>query len=238
MYKQRDWLPDLPRISYAEYTDSPYLGVDFKVQMLERKCTNHYDMDIAFNPLFGNLMFLSREIQISEYDYDAYHDHVIKHADFGCSNVIGKPRMLVIGDGDGGFTMPKYKWIDIEIVEREEDVAKAGEKWFGADWTNVSLTISAVEDFEPALANYDAISMAVDAGFNNGPLEYQIDRLWKWLKPGGRLIGQASTTFDPAFVKTRAIYEKWAMRHSVDYYWSQVYIGCYFGMQNFFVGVK
>jgi spermidine synthase len=228
----KGWHPGLPIIDRPEYQDSPYFSTSFKVQVLEQKKTQFCYLEILFNPLFGNMMFIDGEIQISEADYEAYHDGMWYAAN------APESRVLVVGDGDGGFT--RYCPTPIEIVERDPDVCLAGARYFGAEWGNVTLHQKSLDEFEPS-ERYDVIMLAIDDGFNTAPeLERELDRVAGWLKPGGRIVAQVGTQLDPKQPKILDRYKGWIKNKRLQnkrLRWStrSTYIGCYFCQVYFLV---
>ncbi len=231
----RDWLPGLPIDYWHDYIDSPYFSTCFKAQLRERKETPFCRLDIAYNPLFGNMMFIDGEIQISEADYTGYHTAMWKAAHRFISVPDLAPRALVIGDGDGGFTRIRTGARSIDVIERDRDVIHAGAKYFGADWSRVTLHETSLEAFEPPY-RYDVVILAVDDGFNCSPdFAGHIDRVASWLAPGGKLVAQAGSDLDPKHLGIFERYRRWADSHGFRWAKEQVYVACYFCHENFFV---
>lgn len=217
----------------SDYLDSPYFHIEHKGQWLLHKQTPFCKLEILFNPLFGNMMFINDEIQISELDYVHYHRMMWKVAGLYHS----QPKVLVLGDGDGGFTQ-FHQFADVTIVDRDLDVIKAGGQYFGAEWDKVDLQVKSIEDFEPD-STYDAIFLAIDDGFNTSDgLENHLDRIMKWLRPMGKLVAQAGTDLDPKHPGIAKRYVKWAKENKVSHKFTKVHIQCYFCHENFFVGLK
>lgn len=234
----RDWLPGKLILEQHDYCDSPYFNIIFKVQVLEIKNTPFCRLEILYNPLFGNMMFIDGEIQISESDFETYHTAMWKaaHRFIGVPDLA--PRALVIGDGDGGFTRIRTGARSIDIIERDGDVIEAGARYFGADWSAVNLHKTGLEDFEPQ-HEYDVVLLAIDDGFNcSAALESQLDRITSWLRPGGKIVAQAGTDLDPKHPKILARYARWAEAKGWLWTTTQAYIGCYFCHANFFVVEK
>jgi len=233
-----DWLPDLPIVEIRDYADSPYFDVGFKVQVRHRKTTPFCDLMVARNPLFGNMMFIDGEIQISEADFVDYHTAMWKAAHRFISVPDLAPRALVIGDGDGGFTCIRTGARSIDVVERDHAVIAAGEKYFGADWGRVNLHTVSLDKFEPA-HEYDIVMLAIDDGFNGAAeFEADLDRISGWLKPGGKLVAQAGSDLDPKHPRILDRYSRWADRNRFVWVRTQAYIRCYFCHENFFVMEK
>lgn len=227
----RDWLPDLPIIDKPDYTDSPYFSASFKVQVLEKKKTPFCELEIVFNPLFGNMMFIDGEIQISEADFDSYHAAMLSAGD-AFFRQYRMSRVLVIGDGDGGFTRMANSSVD--IVERDRDIILAGEKYFGAEWRNVRLHEQPLDEFMPC-EQYDVVLLAIDDGFNcAAALESRLDRVAPWVKPRGKLVAQVGTDLDPKHPKILERYTRWAQSRRFLWTKTQAYVRCYFCHQNFF----
>jgi spermidine synthase len=231
----KPWLPGLPIIEAHDYCDSPYFYVGLRVQVLERKQTPFCDLRIVYNPLFGNMMFIDGEIQISEADFTDYHTAMWKAARHFISVPDLCPQVLIIGDGDGGFTRIRTGARIIDVIERDHDIIEAGAKYFGADWSKVNLHEKGLEEFEPQ-HEYDVVLLAIDDVFNGSPdLECQLDRIAAWLRPGGKLVAQAATDLDPKHPGIFERYRRWAERRG--FLWTKVktYVSCYFCHENFFV---
>lgn len=234
----RDWLQGRAVTYKHDYIDSPYFSTCFKVQVLESKVTPFCKLEVVYNPLFGNMMFINGEIQISEADYESYHTAMWKaaHRFIAVSDLA--PRALVIGDGDGGFTRMRTGARHIDVVERDSDVIAAGEKYFGADWGRVSLHVKSLEEFEPA-QEYDVVMLAIDDGFNRAAeFESDLDRIASWIGTGGKLVAQAASDLDPKHPGILARYVSWAERRGFLWTKVQTYVRCYFCHENFFVAQK
>lgn len=234
----RDWHPGVPITDRWDYVDSPCFSACHKVQVLESKTTPFCHLEIAFNPLFGNMMFIDGEIQISEADYHDYHAAMWKAARHFINVHDLAPRALVIGDGDGGFTRLRTGARSIDVIERDSAVVEAGTKYFGADWSRVNLLHTTLEEFAPA-HEYDVALLAIDDAFNCADaLEDQLDRVAAWLRPGGKLVAQAATDLDPKHPGIFERYRLWAERQRFLWTKAQIYVRCYFCHENFFVAQK
>lgn len=227
---RNEWYDDIPIIDIGDVANP---NTKIKVQILESKQTQFAELKIGFNPELGNIMFLNGEIQISESDYIHYHSFIMGALDLLELDWDTKLNILIIGDGDGGFTKFGHV-VDIDIVERDKDVTEAGTKYFGAEWDKVNLIISSVEDFNPE-KQYDGI---VDSALSGSILGDQLDRIWSWLKPGGRFIGPTTMITDSSFLETFLIYENWCLVNNIEHMWLNTYIDSYFSNQNFFIGIK
>lgn len=245
-----EWYSNKPIVSILQHIDpnSPYAHIDYPIQVLEDVQTPYCKLLIAFNPEFGNMMFIDGEVQICEKDMDAYHKTM-----FGAVKISPKlnERVLIVGDGDGGFT--KFgDYSNIDLVERDPEIMKAGTKYFGAQWDKVNWQIVNLQDYIPEQDGqiYDAIILAVDDEFNLLPdFEEHLNRVLGWLKPGGRIVAQVATSFSyddekhfqkyiDKYKDNFSRYANWSTVNNMDYTFIKVYISCFRGFQNFFVGVK
>jgi spermidine synthase len=234
----RDWRDDRQIVERRDYVDSPYFEAKFKVQILESRMTPFCHLEIAWNPLFGNMMFIDGEIQISQVDDAAYHTAMWRAAHKFISVPDLAPRALVIGDGDGGFTRIRTGARSIDVVERDRDIIAAGAKYFGADWDKVLLHAVSLENFEPE-HEYDVVMLAIDDGFNGAAeFEADLDRIASWLKPGGKIVAQAGSDLDPKHPMIFERYRNWADSYRFVHARERVYVGCYFCHENFFVVEK
>ena len=116
-------------------------------------------------------------------------------------------KVLVIGDGDGGFT--HYPWCkEADFVERDVNIMKVGENYFGANWNNVGrMFITSGEDFVPD-TNYDVIFLAITDSFNRTKLVEQLQHFKSWLNPDGCLVGQVGCLLDNTYETTFSNYKE------------------------------
>lgn len=236
--EMRDWQDDRQIVERRDYVDSPFFEAKFKVQILESRMTPFCHLEIAWSPLFGHLMFIDGEIQISEADDADYHTAMWRAAHRFISVPDLCPRALVVGDGDGGFTRIRTGARSIDVVERDRDVIAAGERYFGADWGKVNLHVTGLDEFKPD-GQYDVAMLAIDDGFN-GAVEFEADleRVVSWIKPGGKLVAQAGSDLDPKHPAIFDRYREWANTNRFPWARERVYIRCYFCHENFFVVEK
>ena len=153
------------------------------------------DIDIHATDKYGNIMFLDGEAQISSVDYELYHKTMM---DFIPED---SKHLLVVGDGDGGFT--SYgKQIDITQIEPCADTRKAAEIAYDVDWTNVALIEATLATYLKEVKDdktYDAIFLAITDEFNQEEQNFE-DVLQLWtskLKKGGVLVCQVGCEQDP-----------------------------------------
>lgn len=181
-------------------------------------------IDVHRHPELGHLMFIDGEVQISDVDFVPYHSAMLSFIPKGAS-------ILVIGDGDGGFTnQPDY---NITQVEPDPVVMVAAENYFGANWTDrdgFRLIHKTLHDYvqmdDPT--EYDAVFLAITDEFNSDAKNFEdVAAVWSKLKLGGKLVAQVGCTDDPCF-------DNYAVNY--DYLWQKldavredkkVYIQCF-----------
>ena len=92
------------------------------------KKTKYQHIDIIENSNFGRMMFLDKDLQISEKDFDIYNKNMV-------SPIIERKnrfeKVAVLGGGDGGVLREvlTYKPKSASLVEIDEEVIKAAKKY-------------------------------------------------------------------------------------------------------------
>lgn len=157
----------------------------------------------------GNVLFIDGEVQIGEQDFTMYHDAMLE-------NILVGSNILVIGDGDGGFTQYDE---DFQIYQVEPDpvVMTAASIFFNAQWQrrpSFNVDVRTVEEFiasDPtkSTAKYDAIILAITDDFNADAGNFApVISLWEdYLKTGGMIIAQVGCIDDPDFHTYEANYK-------------------------------
>lgn len=155
---------------------------------------------------FGNVLFIDGDAQISQRDFIVYHQAMLAFVKPGA-------RILVIGDGDGGFCQqPNYQ---ITQVEMSPVVREAGTVAFGVEWPTpvtpaddmghvlYSMTLCQYLDLTSVRPDgvYDAIFLAITDDFNADPENMRdVLKLWNTkLVPGGVMVSQIGCLLDPNY---------------------------------------
>ncbi len=156
---------------------------------------------------FGHCLYIDGEIQISELDFEAYHSAMLEFVPAG-------KHILVIGDGDGGFTN-RPDWL-ITQVEPDEVVMQAAEQFFHANWSSrdqFSLRHCTLQQYVEDMRRHrfdddwwparkiDALFLAITDEFNSDASNFS-DVVWLWdhaLSAGGKLVAQVGCVDDPNY---------------------------------------
>lgn len=168
------------------------------------------EVAVATHPVHGNILYLDGEAQISNQDYYLYHLAMLSLMK---AELNSGGKILVIGDGDGGFSslvrddLCPYKVTQVEPCGVTREMAS---KYFGVDWSNVNLYDCTLSGFlkEEQKSMYDGIFLAITDDFNlhKDNLD-DIQVLWeKYLKAGGALICQVGCKEDPNFTRYLSTY--------------------------------
>lgn len=167
---------------------------------LFKKMDGIFEVAVHEHPDFGNILFIDGEAQISSRDFVLYHQAMLAFVKRGA-------RILIIGDGDGGFCgMTDYQ---ITQVEMSAVVREAGTLAFGAQWplpdndrhSLYSMTLAEYLAMTSVRSDgdYDAIFLAITDDFNANPDNFRdVLTLWKdKLRPGGVMVSQVGCLEDP-----------------------------------------
>lgn len=163
-----------------------------------------HEVAVHVHPDFGSILFIDGDAQISQRDFVLYHQAMLAFVKPG-------KRILVIGDGDGGFCQQTH--YQITQVEMSEVVRHAGTVAFGSRWpspanedhTLYSMTLAQYLEMTAVRPDgqYDAIFLAITDDFNADPSNMD-DVLALWdskLKPGGVMVSQVGCLLDPEYDK-------------------------------------
>lgn len=190
-------------MTQKKYTLQRYgTTVDLSGEQLFLKHDGEVEVAVHHHPDHGNILFIDGEAQISCRDFKMYHDAMLSFVKPGA-------RILVIGDGDGGFcSKPAY---DITQVEMSEVVREAAVAAYGVTWPTpeteyhrlYSMTLSeylTLTEQRPD-GDYDAIFLAITDDFNADRSNFfDVMALWnKKLRPGGVMVSQVGCVNDPEF---------------------------------------
>ena len=147
-------------------------------------------------PNYGNVLFIDGEVQISERDFELYHQAMLAFVPFGAD-------LLVVGDGDGGFTN-RPNW-NITQVEMSCVVRAAAEEAFGVSWSATDTytlhhqTLSQYLE-DNSQETFDAAFLAITDDFNANKGNFNdVMKVWDRLRPGGVLVAQVGCVEDPNF---------------------------------------
>lgn len=192
---------------------------------LFKKVDDKFGCEVAVHhhPQFGYILFIDGEAQISSRDYYAYHEAMKSlipgYMDPDCDDY-QRPRILVIGDGDGGFANEPA--LNVDQVEMSSVVRAAATAAFDVEWPEPykggnaptwrqgqaqhRLFDMTLHDFLSCGASYprggyDAVILAITDDFNKNLDNFgDVLKLWHdYVRPGGALIAQVGCLDDPDF---------------------------------------
>ena len=153
-------------------------------------------VEVHHTPAYGNVLFIDGEVQISERDFELYHQAMLAFVPPGAN-------ILVVGDGDGGFTH-RPAW-NITQVEMSCVVRAAAEEAFGVSWGETdayTLHRKTLKQFlhENRNAKFDAAFLAITDDFNANAENFaDVTGVWDRLRSGGVLVAQVGCISDPNF---------------------------------------
>lgn len=180
--------------------------IDLAGKEIFKQMDGPYEVAVHEHPELGNILFIDGEAQISSRDFVLYHQSMLAFVKPGA-------RILVIGDGDGGFcSQPLYQ---ITQVEMSSVVRAAGTLAFGSKWPTpvtpaddmghvlYSMTLREYLELTKVRPDgvYDAIFLAITDDFNANPENFN-DVLDLWdnkLVPGGVMVSQVGCLLDPEY---------------------------------------
>lgn len=199
-------------------------------------------IDFHLHRELGICMFIDGEIQISTADYEKYHKAMLDFVQPG-------KHILVIGDGDGGFTnRPEYV---ITQVEPDELATHTAWMYYGANWSSrpgfllvrktLAEYVSGAKADGGVRGRYDALFLAITDEFNSDASNFD-DVVWLWnhlLTTGGKLVAQVGCVDDPNYQLYLDSYTRLASylgRHEVAD--TLTYIDCFHSDHHFLCYTK
>lgn len=78
--------------------------------------TNFGEIVIAKSPVYGNVMFIDKELQSAESDEAIYHEHLV-HPVMCATAYIPNRRVLIVGGGEGATAREVLKWQNVAEVQ-------------------------------------------------------------------------------------------------------------------------
>jgi spermidine synthase len=174
--------------------------IDMSGDVLFEKTDPYFGCNVEVHrvPNYGNVLFIDGEVQISERDFELYHQAMLAFVPFGSD-------LLVVGDGDGGFTN-RPNW-NITQVEMSSVVRQAAEVAFDIDWTETDKYKLHSQTLMQYLLDspentFDAAFLAITDDFNADKNNFDdVLSVWNRLRPGGVLVAQVGCVKDPNFEK-------------------------------------
>jgi spermidine synthase/S-adenosylmethionine decarboxylase proenzyme len=152
--KQKDWI-------------TSFSGTGFEVKyhidkLLLSKRTKYQQLDIIENASFGRMMFLDRDLQTAEKDAGIYDGNMVSPI---IERKNGFNKVAILGGGDGGVLREvlKHKPKSVYLVEIDEEVIKAAEKYMPSvcknafDHKKTNIVIDDANKFLDAKHDFDAI---------------------------------------------------------------------------------
>jgi len=212
----------------VNYDDNPSFEIHFKFDLVEEVESEGMKVVIGNNEQFGNMLFINDEIQATEYDTKIYHDAVAKH-------IGDNDSVLIVGDGDGGFT--HYPWSkNAVVIERSKLIMDLSEKYLDANWNNVK-EICCI-DFKDYVfkEKYDVIIFAVSDDFNRNGVREFCKKAIANLNKGGKLIAQVGSTFDIEAIPVVVEYTNIGKILFPTCCFEKTYVPSFFCEEIFFIG--
>lgn len=71
---------------------------------------------IAKSPIYGNVLFLDRELQSAQSDEALYHEHLVQPV-MNATADVGEKRVLIVGGGEGATAREVLKWSPESVAE-------------------------------------------------------------------------------------------------------------------------
>ena len=219
------------RRTIKEYVRNGSFTVLYHFNLLKEVKTTHGHIVVGHNELFGNMLFFNDEIQITQNDYKLFHDVMVE-----LGNLENVQEILIVGDGDGGFT--QYDWSDRTVyVERDVEMLKIGESYFGADWSKPKMVHEITfEEFEPT-EQYDAIVWALTDCFYRKGIRKNLEKAVMMLKNNGILVSFVGCKWDYYYESILADYLD-CNDLFTSIIFKDVYIPTFFSDSTFFMGTK
>ena len=214
-----------------EYTGNGSFSVNYYIDPILIKQTNYGELILGTSDIFGKVLFFDGEIQITSIDFELYHNIMVELA-----NIKDNDDILIIGDGDGGFTA--FDWVSrAEYIERDEDIMQVGSDHFGADWSKPKkINRMPLQDFVP-VQKYDVIFLAITDDFNRVSLYESFKKFTDWLRPNGRIVTQVGCDLDCNYKAVRDAYQE-VLSLFKGHTFDTSYFKGFLSMQTFFCGVK
>ena len=78
--------------------------------------SKYCDILMGYNPVFGKVLFLDKEIQSSSYDEKLYHEFLVHPAMQTVSNM-NNLDILVVGGGEGATVREVLKWSNVRTID-------------------------------------------------------------------------------------------------------------------------
>ncbi|MCK4250588.1 adenosylmethionine decarboxylase [candidate division WOR-3 bacterium] len=152
--KEKDWI--------TSFTSS---GFEVKYHIKKRlfsKRSKYQQIDIIENENFGTILFLDKDIQISEFDADIYNACLVTPLITRRKKL---KRVAVLGGGDGGVLKEilKYKPKKVYLIDIDRDVIKAAQQYLPGicknafSKKNVEVIIDDANKFLDVIRGLDAV---------------------------------------------------------------------------------
>ncbi|WP_029897937.1 hypothetical protein [Desulfohalovibrio reitneri] len=218
----------------VDFVRNESFSVVYKFRLLEEKRTEFGEVvKVGESPHLGTLLFIDDDIQMASSDHHLYHEAFIRLAGLDGPDM---ERILVVGDGDGGFT--RYPFAGkITYVERSRVIMDLGERFFGADWSAPREII--LRPFEELRVEepFDAMVFALTDEFNRAGAHEAFRRAVEedWVKPGGTVVSHCGCSLTPYHREVMAEYGRIAGLFS-SHRFEEVPIPSFFAPLTFFAG--
>jgi len=114
-------------------SSASHYGFEIKYHIKNRlfsKKSKYQQIDIIENDDFGRILFLDKDIQVSEYDFNIYSEALVKPI-FKARRKLKK--VAILGGGDGGVLNEILKYKNVEkvvLIDIDEEVILVSKKYF------------------------------------------------------------------------------------------------------------
>jgi len=198
--KQKDWITCFSACGY----ETRY-HVD---RLLFSKRSEFQQIDIIENESFGRMLFLDRDLQISDGDASLYNASLVSPI---VRQEIPLERVAILGGGDGGVLseLLRYEPESVILVDIDQEVIEASRTHLrticgdGFERPNVTVLVEDANDFLARESGFDAIiydltmfpealTRTERADFLNGVFS----KISGSLRPGGMVTMQCCSEFD------------------------------------------
>ncbi|UCG52568.1 MAG: adenosylmethionine decarboxylase [Candidatus Latescibacterota bacterium] len=198
--KQKDWLTSFSSCGY----ETRYHVKKF----LFAKRSKYQQIDIIENDSFGRMLFLDRDLQISEKDAHLYNASLVAPI---VKDNIPLTRVAILGGGDGGVLseLLKHGPESVVLVDIDEEVIRASKQYLKSicgesfDQPNVEVRIEDANDYLAREDGFDAIIYdltmfpeALTCKERTAFLTGIFSKISRSLNPGGLVSMQCCSEFD------------------------------------------
>jgi len=173
--------------------------------------TDFCEAVIAKSPIYGNILFIDKELQSAESDEALYHEHLV-HPILSATAHIAEKRVLVVGGGEGATVREVLKWnatavksVDwVDIDGTLVNLCKEHLKWAGSVYTDARVLYHAADIREFLLKqakkydviildlpdpDVDTLTLAVGTTESNTDFALYGSRFWDLIRKALSAVG-------------------------------------------------